>query len=343
MLLNLAQKLMLNIDPESAHNITLGSLSRSANTPLQRLYQQHIPNLPVSVMGLNFPNPVGLAAGLDKDGMAIDAFYAMGFGHVEVGTVTPRPQAGNPKPRLFRIPSKHAIINRMGFNNRGVDHLVMRLIRKQSPIVVGVNIGKNRDTPLENGTLDYVHCMQKVYAYADYITVNISSPNTPGLRSLQYGDLLDHLLLTLKEHQHQLAQKAGRYVPLALKIAPDLKDAELEKIAQALLQHKFDAVIATNTTLAREPVAGLKHADQAGGLSGAPLLKSATDIVSALHQHLGEEIPIIGVGGILSGEDALKKIAAGAKLIQIYSGFIYRGPQLVKDISTVISGVSSGV
>lgn len=332
MLFEITQKLLLKIDPERAHDLTLGGLSRTANTPLERLYRQQLDSAPVSVMGLEFDNPVGLAAGLDKNGEAIDAFYAMGFGHVEVGTVTPRGQAGNPAPRLFRIVEKQAIINRMGFNNQGVDHLVTNLKAKKSPALVGVNIGKNRDTPVEDGKLDYLHCMQKVYAHAAYITVNISSPNTPGLRSLQYGELLDELLATLKQEQGKLAEQHGRYVPLALKIAPDLDADEIASIADSLLRHNFDGVIATNTTLDRKSVAGMLHADQAGGLSGAPLLPSATAVVAALHSHLGDKLPIIGVGGILSGEDAAQKFAAGASLVQVYSGFIYRGPALIKQI-----------
>ena len=332
MLFEVAQKLMFQIDPERVHDLTLAGLSHSANTPFERFYRQALPPAPVSVMGLKFDNPVGLAAGLDKNADAIDAFYAMGFGHVEVGTVTPRAQPGNPLPRLFRIVEKQAIINRMGFNNRGVDYLVANLLAKKSPAVVGVNIGKNLDTPVEDGKLDYLHCMQKVYAHAAYITVNISSPNTPGLRALQYGELLDELLAVLKQQQTELAAQHGRYVPLALKIAPDLDVDEIASIAESLLRHKFDGVIATNTTLDRKHVKGMRHADEAGGLSGAPLLQSATAVVALLHRQLGAKVPIIGVGGIINGEDALQKFTAGASLVQVYSGFIYRGPALIKQI-----------
>ncbi|RLV60040.1 quinone-dependent dihydroorotate dehydrogenase [Parashewanella curva] len=332
MIYNLAKKFMFNMDAEKAHDLALSSLKKTANSPLSCLYSQNLQSAPVDVMGLSFPNPVGLAAGLDKNGEAIDAFAAMGFGFVEVGTVTPRPQPGNDKPRLFRIEEAEAIINRMGFNNHGVDYLVKNLMAVKSDIIVGVNIGKNKDTPVENGKDDYLICMEKVYPYASYITVNISSPNTPDLRSLQFGELLDDLLISLKEKQSELENKYHKYVPLALKIAPDLDDQEINQIANSLIKNKFDAVIATNTTLARKGVEGLNNGNESGGLSGKPLTDASTLIVQKLAVALNGAMPIIGVGGISSGHDAMAKIQAGASLVQIYSGFIYQGPPLIADI-----------
>ncbi|WP_133406649.1 quinone-dependent dihydroorotate dehydrogenase [Parashewanella tropica] len=332
MIYNLAKKFMFNMDAEKAHDLALSSLKKTANSPFSCFYRQNVKSTPVEVMGLTFPNPVGLAAGLDKNGEAIDAFAAMGFGFVEVGTVTPRPQPGNDKPRLFRLEDAEAIINRMGFNNHGVDYLVKNLMAKKSNIIVGVNIGKNKDTPVENGKDDYLICMEKVYPYASYITVNISSPNTPDLRSLQFGELLDDLLLSLKEKQSELESKYIKYVPLALKIAPDLNDQEINQIAQSLINNKFDAVIATNTTLSRKGVEGLQHGNEAGGLSGKPLTDDSTLVVAKLSTALNGAIPIIGVGGISSGHDAMAKINAGASLVQIYSAFIYQGPELIADI-----------
>ncbi|MBV7314618.1 quinone-dependent dihydroorotate dehydrogenase [Shewanella sp. NIFS-20-20] len=328
-----AQKIMFQMDPERAHHLAMTSLRTTANSPLDSLYRQHITPTPVTCMGITFANPVGLAAGMDKDGEAIDAFAAMGFGHIEVGTVTPRPQPGNDLPRLFRLKPAKAIINRMGFNNKGVDYLVENLKAKKSDIVVGVNIGKNRDTPVEQGKDDYLICMEKVYQYSDYIAVNISSPNTPGLRSLQYGELLDELLSALKEKQLELSTQFNKYVPIALKIAPDLNADEIEKIAASLIKNKFDAAIATNTTLTRDGVSGLKNADETGGLSGKPLTELSTKVIAQLHGHLAEHMPIIGVGGINSANDAMDKIKVGACLVQIYSGFIYQGPELIKEIT----------
>ncbi|BCV36791.1 MULTISPECIES: quinone-dependent dihydroorotate dehydrogenase [Shewanella] len=332
MFYKLAQKVMFQMDPERAHNFAISSLRTTGNSPLNCFYAQHLAPAPVEFMGLTFPNPVGLAAGMDKDGECIDAFHAMGFGHVEVGTVTPRPQPGNDKPRLFRIKPAKAIINRMGFNNLGVDNLVANLKAKKSNAMVGVNIGKNKDTPVEQGKDDYLICMDKVYAYADYIAVNISSPNTPGLRTMQYGELLDDLLSSLKNKQTELAEKHGKYVPIALKIAPDLTEEEIEKIAESLLKHKFDGAIATNTTLTRDGVSGLANSNETGGLSGKPLNQLSTKVIKYLAQCLKGEIPILGVGGINSAEDALDKLDAGASMVQIYSGFIYQGPKLIKDI-----------
>jgi dihydroorotate dehydrogenase len=332
MLYPIAKKIMMQIDPEKIHDWVLGFLQKTGNSSFNKLYAQTVKPDPVEVMGIMFPNPVGLAAGLDKDGEAIDAFHKMGFGHVEVGTVTPRPQSGNSKPRMFRIKDKNAIINRMGFNNKGVDNLVENLRARRSDIVVGVNIGKNKTTPMGKGKEDYLICMEKVYPYAAYITVNISSPNTPGLRSLQYGELLDELLRELKEKQAELKERHDRYVPLALKIAPDLTVQEIDSIAKSLLKNNFDAVIATNTTLDRESVAGSLHANETGGLSGCPVMDFSTAVISRLHQNLGTKVPIIGVGGINSSADAQIKFEAGAALVQIYTGFIYQGPPLIQNI-----------
>ncbi|MFT5788643.1 MAG: dihydroorotate dehydrogenase [Shewanella sp.] len=332
MFYKIAQKFMFQMDPELAHNLAIGSLKSTGHSPLNCFYAQKIKPAPVTMMGLTFPNPVGLAAGMDKDGECIDAFYAMGFGHIEVGTVTPRPQPGNEQPRLFRLKPAKAIINRMGFNNKGVDSLVENLKAVKSAAMVGVNIGKNKDTPVEQGKDDYLVCMDKVYPYAAYIAVNISSPNTPGLRSLQYGDLLDDLLGSLKQKQKDLAEKHGKYVPIALKIAPDLSSEEIEKIADSLIRNEFDAAIATNTTLSRDGVSGLLNANEAGGLSGKPLNALSTMVIKQLADCLKGKMPIIGVGGINSASDALDKLDAGAQMVQIYSGFIYQGPQLIKDI-----------
>ncbi|MBO1271360.1 quinone-dependent dihydroorotate dehydrogenase [Shewanella sp. 4t3-1-2LB] len=332
MFYKLAQKVMFQMDPEMAHNFAMTGLKATANNPLNCFYAQKIATAPVEFMGVTFPNPVGLAAGMDKDGEAIDAFAAMGFGHIEVGTVTPRPQPGNDKPRLFRIKPAKAIINRMGFNNKGVDNLVKNLLARKSKAVVGVNIGKNKDTPVEQGKDDYLICMDKVYPYADYIAVNISSPNTPGLRTMQYGELLEDLLASLKIKQKVLAEQYKKYVPVALKIAPDLSKDEIEKIADALIRNKFDGVIATNTTLSRDGVSGLANSNETGGLSGKPLNELSTKVIRQLAQCLNGQVPILGCGGILSAQDAMTKLDAGAQLVQIYSGFIYQGPKLIEDI-----------
>ena len=323
---------MMRIDPEKVHDWVLGFFHKTGNSLFNRFYSQKVKSDPIEVMGITFPNCVGLAAGLDKDGEAIDAFHKMGFGHIEVGTVTPKPQPGNPKPRMFRVKEEEAIINRMGFNNKGVDNLVENLKARRSNILVGVNIGKNKDTPLDEGKNDYLMCMEKVYPHAAYITVNISSPNTPGLRSLQYGELLNELLSELKVKQSVLTEDHGRYVPLALKIAPDLSEKEIDSIAVSLLENKFDAVIATNTTLDRQGIKGLQHAEENGGLSGCPLFHSSTAVIAKLHSKLQKRIPIIGVGGINNAHDAQMKFEAGADLVQIYTGFIYQGPVLIKQI-----------
>ncbi|WP_038179374.1 quinone-dependent dihydroorotate dehydrogenase [Vibrio rhizosphaerae] len=332
MLYRIARSGFFQLDAEKAHDLAIQNFKRFTGTPLDLLYRQHLPHRPVECMGLTFKNPVGLAAGLDKNGECIDAFGAMGFGFVEVGTVTPKPQPGNDKPRLFRLVEAEGIINRMGFNNQGVDQLIDNVKKANYDGVLGINIGKNKDTPIENGADDYLICMEKVYSYAGYIAVNISSPNTPGLRSLQYGEALDELLALLKAKQAELAKQHDKYVPLALKIAPDLSDDELEQICQSLLRNNIDGVIATNTTLDRSIVMGMKHANEAGGLSGRPVQLRSTEVIRKLYQELGEQIPIIGVGGIDSYVAAKEKLLAGAKLVQVYSGFIYHGPGLVKDI-----------
>jgi dihydroorotate dehydrogenase len=283
-------------------------------------------------MGLEFPNPVGLAAGLDKNGEYIDALAAFGFGFLEVGTVTPRPQPGNPRPRLFRIVEREAIINRMGFNNVGVERFVANVRRARYQGILGINIGKNFDTPIERAADDYLACLERVYPYASYVTVNISSPNTKNLRQLQQADELDGLLGRIERRRGELAKGAQRRVPLAVKIAPDLDDEQVAAIARLVERHGVDAVIATNTTVSRVGVEGLPHADEAGGLSGAPVRAQSTAIVRKLAHALGGRVPVIGVGGILGADDAREKLAAGASLVQVYTGLVYRGPGLVRDI-----------
>ena len=321
---------LFSLEPEDAHRLPLASLDVAHRVGLLGLLPRSA-GTRVRVMGLDFPNAVGLAAGLDKDGAHINALGALGFGFVEIGTVTPRPQAGNPQPRLFRLREAQAIINRMGFNNLGVDNLVKNVQASGFAGVLGINIGKNKDTPNEQAVDDYLACLDKVYPHATYVTVNISSPNTQNLRELQKDEALDALLSAIKLKQGELAQRHGKYVPIALKIAPDLDDTQIAAIAALLMMHRMDAVIATNTTLARDAVAGLPHAAEAGGLSGTPVREASTRVIRALAHHLGNEVPIIGVGGILSGADAQEKIAAGAALVQVYSGLIYRGPALVRE------------
>ncbi len=332
MFYQLARYFLFKLDPEVAHELSIKQLSLLGGTPLDIFFRQKLPSRPVEVMGLRFDNPVGLAAGLDKDGEAIDALGSMGFGFIEVGTVTPRPQPGNDKPRLFRVIPAEGIINRMGFNNKGVDHLIEQVKKSNYKGILGINIGKNKDTPLENGKDDYLLCMDKVYPYAGYIAVNISSPNTPDLRKLQFGDALDELLAELKKRQLELAERYGKYVPLTVKIAPDMSSEELEQVANSLLKNKIDGVIATNTTLDREMIFDMPHAAEAGGLSGRPLQAKSTAFIRELAGYLNGAIPIIGVGGIDSALAAREKLAAGASLVQIYSGFIYKGPALIRDI-----------
>jgi dihydroorotate dehydrogenase len=325
----LARAGLFRLDAETAHEVTIGLLSRFPRSA--GLLAGRRLSAPCRVMGLDFPNPVGLAAGLDKNGECIDAWAALGFGFVEVGTVTPRPQPGNPKPRLFRIESRQALINRLGFNNHGVDALLAKVRAARYRGILGINIGKNFDTPLARASDDYLHCLEKAYSVASYVTVNISSPNTQGLRELQQGEALDDLLARLKQAQVRLADRHGRYVPLAVKIAPDMDDAQLQAVAGALRRHRADAVIATNTTVSRAGLEAEPLAKESGGLSGAPLCARSTAVIRRLHDLLAGELPIIGVGGILSGADAAAKRAAGAALVQIYTGFIYRGPALIRE------------
>ena len=336
-LYSLAKPLLFQFDAETAHDITLKGLKLAEQSGALSLYPVPPICQPRQVMGLTFQNPVGLAAGLDKNGAVIDGLAALGFGFVEVGTVTPRPQPGNPKPRLFRVKEALGIINRFGFNNLGVDNLVenVKLAKYKGETanqILGINIGKNFDTPMEKAVDDYLICMQKVYVHASYITVNISSPNTKNLRALQEKEALSALLSTLKLAQTKLANQHGRYVPITLKIAPDLEREQVNEIADLLVEHQIDGVIATNTTLSRDMVQGLEHANEAGGLSGAPVREKSTLVIQLLSQRLQGALPIIGVGGVLSGADAVEKIAAGADLVQMYSGLIYKGPTLVHDI-----------
>lgn len=329
---SLAKPLLFQLDAERAHDVTLNSLKLADQAGVLSLFAKPPLCRPRQVMGLSFPNPVGLAAGLDKNGAYIDGLAALGFGFIEVGTVTPRPQPGNPKPRLFRVIKAQGIINRFGFNNLGVDNLIENVKHVKYRGILGINIGKNFDTPNERAVDDYLICLRKVYAYASYVTVNISSPNTRNLRQLQEKDALGGLLATLKAEQVKLADRHGHYVPIALKIAPDLEAEQVNEIADLLLEHSIDGVIATNTTLSREAVAGLPNANEAGGLSGAPVREKSTLVIRQLAARLQQRIPIIGVGGILDGHNAMAKIEAGASLVQIYSGLIYRGPALVNDI-----------
>lgn len=328
----LFRPLLFSLDPETAHAVTLKLLDITYISGLARFIYPVPEDRPVQVMGLKFKNPVGLAAGLDKNGDHIDALAALGFGFVEIGTVTPRPQPGNPKPRLFRLPEHQAIINRMGFNNAGLDHLLTQLKHSRYNGVLGINIGKNFDTPIANAVDDYLIGLRTAYPFADYITINISSPNTLNLRQLQQGDEIKNLMAQLKEEQLKLQREHGKYVPLVLKIAPDLTEDEISRIAGLLLEYAIDGVIATNTTIARDMIADHPLAREAGGLSGAPVNEKSTSVVRGLAAELNGKIPIIAAGGIFSAEDAQEKLAAGASLVQIYSGLIYRGPELIKDI-----------
>lgn len=344
LLYSLARPLLFAMEPEAAHHFALPALRGLCNLGLGGLISKPAADVR-TVMGVHFPNPVGLAAGLDKDGAYIDGLAALGFGSIEIGTVTPRAQPGNPQPRMFRLPKAEAIINRMGFNNGGVDAFVNNVqssrFYQEKQGVLGLNIGKNADTPIERAAEDYLHCLQKVYPYASYVTVNISSPNTKNLRQLQGAGELDSLLSQLKDAQQRLADQHKRYVPVALKIAPDIDAEQIKTIADALLHHKMDGVIATNTTITRDAVQGLPHAEEAGGLSGKPVFELSNRVIRALKAELGEELPIIGVGGIFSGEDAVTKIQAGASLVQLYSGLIYQGPALIRECATALHNVRS--
>jgi dihydroorotate dehydrogenase len=324
-------------DPERAHSISMALLEFAYRLKLTRLLFGKRKYAPVKVLGLEFPNAIGLAAGLDKNGEHIDALAACGFGFVEVGTVTPRAQPGNPKPRLFRLVKDEAIINRMGFNNEGVEYLVNKVKASKRDCIIGINIGKNRDTSLEHAVDDYVNAFEQVYPYADYVTVNISSPNTPGLRDLQHGEELNRLLLTLKQRQRQLKDEYGSYKPLLVKIAPDLSDAEIRQLANTLLNHNVDGVIATNTSNQRPQLKSTVLASEQGGLSGRPIQPQSDHVLTVLLDELNGEIPVIAVGGIMSAADAQRKIQAGAALVQVYTGFIYSGPRLISDISEKIA------
>lgn len=337
----LLRNLIFLLPPEMAHGLSLKALSiannlgllNNTNTSNSKAHDTTIDS-GINVMGIEFPNRIGLAAGLDKNGEYIEALSALGFGFIEIGTVTPRPQPGNTKPRLFRLPKAKAIINRMGFNNKGIDYLtdqVAEARRDGFKGIIGINIGKNIKTYVENATEDYLICLRVAYPYADYITVNISSPNTPGLRSLQYGDELNSLLAALKLEQVKLAAQYEKYIPIVIKVAPDLSKQEIAGIAEALLTNNIDGLIATNTTLSREAVCCMPYGDEAGGLSGAPVREMSTAVIRQFHAHLKDQIPIIGVGGIASAKDAQEKLDAGASLVQIYTGLIYEGPGLVKN------------
>ena len=329
----LARPFLFGLDPEHAHEVTLGALARLQNTPLQCTWSQARVADPVTVAGLQFPNRVGLAAGLDKNGRCIDGLAAMGFGFIEVGTVTPKAQPGNPKPRMFRLPQANALINRLGFNNDGLDAFLANVRRakfRQQGGILGLNIGKNAATPIERAVDDYLLCLDGVYPHADYVTVNISSPNTKNLRALQSDEALDALLGAVQKRRSALARQHGRRVPIFVKIAPDLEASQIEAIAAALQRHRIDGVIATNTTIARDAVQHLRHGNEAGGLSGAPVFEASNRVITQLRAALGAAYPIIGVGGVLSAADAQAKIAAGANLVQIYTGFIYKGPALIE-------------
>jgi dihydroorotate dehydrogenase len=345
----LARSFLFKLDPEEAHDLTIEGLARTQNTLLDRVYRQPFVAQPVALAGLQFPNRVGLAAGLDKNARCIDGLGAMGFGFVEVGTVTPKAQPGNPKPRMFRLQQAQALINRLGFNNEGLDAFVDNV--KRSPFrqagagprrILGLNIGKNATTPIESAVDDYLVALTGVYPHADYVTVNISSPNTQNLRALQSDEALDGLLAALAMRRQSLADEQGRRVPMFLKIAPDLDASQVSVIAATLQKHGMDGVIATNTTVSREAVKGLQHADEMGGLSGAPVLQSSNRIIRQLRTALGRDFPIIGVGGILSGHDAIAKIDAGADLVQLYTGLIYKGPALVTEVASALQQMHAG-
>ncbi|MGJ7506765.1 quinone-dependent dihydroorotate dehydrogenase [Variovorax sp. GT1P44] len=342
-LYGLARPFLFGFDPEHAHELTLDALARTQNTPLACAYAAPRVDDRVTIAGLQFPNRVGLAAGLDKNARCIDAFAAMGFGFVEVGTVTPKPQPGNPKPRMFRLPQRDALINRLGFNNDGLEAFIANVQRarfrrngSKAPMLLGLNIGKNAATPIERAVDDYLIALDGVYPHADYATINISSPNTANLRSLQSDEALDALLGAIADKREALAVRQARRVPLFVKIAPDLDEAQVKVIAATLRRHGMDGVIATNTTLARDAVAGLPHADEAGGLSGAPVREASNRVIGQLRAELGPRFPIIGVGGVLSAADARGKIEAGADLVQIYTGLIYRGPALVREAAQAL-------
>ncbi len=337
----LTRSALFCLSAETAHDFAMEMISAGGRLGLTRLIAPTVPSKPREVMGLTFDNPVGLAAGLDKNGECIDGLGSLGFGFLELGTVTPVGQPGNPKPRMFRIPEKEALINRMGFNNLGVDQLIANVRKSQYKGVIGINIGKNLTTAVEDANRDYLNCLRKVYPHAGYVAVNLSSPNTPGLRKLQCGEALKSLLAALKEEQALLAREYGRVVPLAIKIAPDMTDEEIAEVAAELVAHELDGVIATNTTLDRDKVSGFKTAEEAGGLSGAPLSQKSTEVIKILAGELSGKLPIIGVGGIMDAQTAADKIKAGASLVQIYSGFIYKGPELIREAAEAVYSVES--
>jgi len=335
----LSRSVLFNLDPEVAHELTMGALARFQNTPLACVWGNQRVQDPVTLAGVTFPNRVGMAAGLDKNGRCIDGLGAMGFGFVEVGTVTPKPQPGNPKPRMFRLPEANALINRLGFNNEGLDSFLANVKRakfRQNGGILGLNIGKNAVTPIENAVDDYLICLEGVFPHADYVTVNISSPNTKNLRALQSDEALDALLGQLQERRQTLIQRHGRTVPMFVKIAPDLDETQVGVIAATLQKNGIDGVIATNTTISREAVKGMQHAEETGGLSGAPVLEASNQVIRQLRAALGPRFPIIGVGGVMSAADARSKRDAGADLVQIYTGLIYQGPGLVKDCAQAL-------
>ncbi len=333
----LIRPLLFSLDPEVVHGVTLRTLRLLHQAGLSRLYAQARVEDPVQLMGLRLPNRVGLAAGLDKNGEAIDALAALGFGFIEVGTVTPRAQPGNPKPRLFRLPQAQALINRMGFNNAGLDAFLRHVRRNRRKLPLGLNIGKNASTPIAQALDDYVTGLRAVYAHADYVTLNVSSPNTQGLRTLQTDTALESLLSGMAAEREQLTQAHGKRVPLVVKVAPDLLPEQIAALADALMRHGIDGVIATNTTIARDAVAGLPHADEAGGLSGAPVREASSRVIAQLRTRLGAGYPIIGVGGILQADDAVAKIQAGADAVQLYTGLIYQGPALVARCASALA------
>jgi dihydroorotate dehydrogenase len=342
----LARRFLFSLDPEVAHDLTMAGLAATQGNPLKLAYCADRVDDPIELAGLHFPNRVGMAAGLDKNARCIDGLGAMGFGFVEVGTVTPKAQPGNPKPRMFRLPQARALINRLGFNNDGLDAFVANvqqsaLRRQKNPsLLLGLNIGKNAATPIENATDDYLLCLDGVYPHADYVTVNISSPNTKNLRALQSDEALDALLGAIATRREALQQQHGKRIPIFVKIAPDLDEAQVAVIAATLVRHGMDGVVATNTTLSREAVKGMAHAEETGGLSGAPVLEASNRVITQLRAALGPRFPIIGVGGILSAQDAVSKIRAGADVVQIYTGLIYQGPQLVKDAALAIKNMA---
>jgi dihydroorotate dehydrogenase len=335
----LTRPFLFGLDPEAAHDLTLGTLARIQHTPLICAVAQTRVDDPVTAAGLKFPNRIGLAAGLDKNGRCIDGLGAMGFGFIEVGTVTPKAQSGNPKPRMFRLPEAQALINRLGFNNEGLESFLRNVKQarfRQQGGILGLNIGKNATTPIERAADDYLTCLDGVYPHADYVTVNISSPNTQNLRELQSDAALDALLGAIQTRRSELAKTHGKQVPIFVKIAPDLTEAQVQVIARTLQNNGMDGVIATNTTVARDQVAHLPHGNEVGGLSGAPVLASSNRVIAQLRAALGPQMPIIGVGGVMSGKDAVAKRQAGADLVQIYTGFIYKGPGLVTEAARAV-------